>query len=294
MATTAVQTAGTVGALSHLLTQYKEQIRLALPKHMTPERMIRVALSAVSGNKQLMECDALSIAACVVQSSIMGLEPNALLGESYLVPFKNKKLNNGRGGYQAQLIVGYKGLLKLVRNTGQLSMVDAQLVYENDVFEYEKGLSPWLKHKRAMTDRGEVIGAWAGYVLKDGAKNFEFMTKAEIIDHRDRYSKGAYDSDGNLTGAWQATPEWMYKKTVLRQLAKLMPMSVEAQTAVALDEAAEAGLPQRFSVEVPLELTPAQPDDAPEKLEAPQPRRKSEAQQPKLDDWGDPVKEPQA
>lgn len=271
----AVTTTGTLGALQGLLEKHKGQIAMALPRHMTPERMIRIALSAVSGNYLLAKCEPVSIAACIVQASILGLEPHSALGEAYLVPFWNKKLKP-QPGYQSQLIVGYQGLVKLARNSGQLSMIDAQPVHANDHFEFQKGSDTFWVHKwDRVKERGPIQGYWAGYVLKDGARNFEYMTVAEIEAHRAKYSKGAYDKDGNLQGPWRDSPDWMFRKTPLRQVIKLMPKSVEVQTALTLDERADIGLPQTF-VDVPAELLPPtgeEEDDAP-KME--QPRRKSE------------------
>lgn len=258
MTTVALQTqSGQTQALtnlSELLTRYKEQIAMALPRHLTPERMIRVALTAVGRNPTLQKCSPATIAGCVVQASILGLEPDGVLGEAYLVPFWNKKANNNRGGYECQLIPGYQGLLKLVRNTGELQMVDVQAVHENDEFEFEKGMEPFLRHKPALGDRGEIQSYWAGAVLINGGKQFEVMTVEEIERHRDQYSQSA-DKDYS---PWKTSPEWMYKKTVLRKLTKLLPKSAQAQLAMTLDERSEVGIPQRFSVDVPIELHPAE------------------------------------
>jgi recombination protein RecT len=256
--TSEVQTLNTV---SELLTRYKEQIAMALPRHLTPERMIRVALTAVSRSDKLQQCSPATIAGCVVQASILGLEPDGVLGEAYLVPFWNKNAPNGRGGkgaYECQLIPGYQGLLKLVRNTGELQMVDVQPVHENDDFDYEKGMEPYLRHKPAHGERGEIKAYWAGAVLINGGKQFEVMTVEEIEQHRDRYSK-AKDF-----GPWKDSPEWMFKKTVLRKLVKLLPKSAQAQIAVAMDERAEVGVPQKFSVDVPIELHPIEVDETEE------------------------------
>lgn len=251
MSTTSLQQASSPTALttlSGLLNRYKEQIAMALPKHLTAERMIRVALTAVGRNQKLQECNPATIAGCVVQASILGLEPDGILGEAYLVPFYNKKANNNRGGMECQLIVGYQGLLKLVRNTGDLKMIDVQEVCLNDEFDYEKGMEPYLRHKPAMGERGPIQMYWAGAVMINGGTQFEVMTVSDIERHRDRYSKS------KDFGPWKDSPEWMFKKTVLRKLAKLLPKSAQAAHAVALDERAEAGLAQRFTVDVPIEL----------------------------------------
>jgi recombination protein RecT len=295
MSTVALQTQssqpGTLKTVSDLLGKYKEQIAMALPKHLTPERMIRVALTAVSRSHMLQKCSPATIAGCVVQASILGLEPDGVLGEAYLVPYWNKKANNGRGGYECQLIPGYQGMLKLVRNSGELKMVDVQEVCENDFFDFEKGMDPYLTHKPAMAGRGEIKYYWAGAVLQNGGKQFEVMTKQAIEEHRDKYSKGAYvtergqfvlDKEGNkiLQGPWKDSPDWMFKKTPLRKLIKLLPKSAQAQVAVALDEARDAGIPQRFTVDVPIELQQSDNGGEPEQVEGEQikaPQRLSEA-----------------
>lgn len=252
-------------ALGSLLERFKAQIAVALPKHMTPERMIRVGLSAVSGNKLLMQCDQLSVAACIVQASILGLEPNAALGEAYLIPFWNKKADKpggGKGAYQCQLMIGYKGLVKLARNSGQLSTVDAQPVYGNDTFEFQKGSDTWWRHTWNLTgERGPILGYWAGFKLKDGSSNFEYWTVQQIEEHRDKYSTGAYNQDNKLQGPWKDSPDWMFRKTPLRQVLKLAPQSVELQTALSLDERHEIGKTQAFSIDVPLELQPPPTDE---------------------------------
>jgi len=288
MSTTAIAPNNTLGALQNLLEKHKAQIEVALPRHMKPERMIRVVLTAVSQTPALAKCTPVSIAAAVVQASILGLEPASVLGEAYLVPFYNGKTKQ----HECQLIPGYQGLIKLTRNSGAVSMFDSQIVYSNDEFDFHKGSDVWWKHKWARSgDRGEPEGVWAGYVLKDGSKNFEYWTLDQIERHRDRYSKGAYkteygkfvlDNEGNkiLVGAWADSSEWMWKKTVIRQIVKLMPKSVELSTALSLDELNEVGQPQTFDV---LPVLPAGEGEQPlieDETEPPAPtegpKRKSE------------------
>jgi recombination protein RecT len=159
--------------------------------------------------------------------------------------------------------------VKLARNSGQLAMIDAQPVYSNDEFSFSKGSETYWHHSWARTgDRGEIEGYWAGYVLKDGSKNFEYMTVDQIERHRDKFSKGAYDKDGHLQGPWRLAPDWMYRKTVLRQLIKLMPKSVELASALALDERQDVGVAQAF-IDVPLDLQP--PAEEQDLIEAPKP-----------------------
>jgi recombination protein RecT len=260
MATSAVTQNARNMTLPQLLESYKGQIAMALPKHMTPERMIRVAITAVNTTPGLQKCTPLSVAGCIVQASILGLEPSSVLGEAYLVPYGN----------QCQLIPGYQGLLKLVRNSGELIMVNAQVVRANDKFDFEDGLDPYLIHKRAAGDRGEVTDYWAGAVLKGGGKQFVVMTKSEAQEHGKKYSKTFNN------GPWKTEFDQMSLKTCLRKLCKLMPKSIEAQIAVALDERHEAGLHQQFTVDVPIELHPPADDAQQIEGQIETPQRKSE------------------
>jgi phage RecT family recombinase len=152
-------TATTLGGLHQLLEKYKDQIAHALPKHLTPERMIRVALTAVSQNRKLLECNALTICGSIVQASILGLEPSSVLGECFLVSFWNKKANRGKGARECQLIVGYHGKIKLVSNTGELLGLNAKPVHVHDEFEFDDGLEPFVRHKyHHLEERGPVYG----------------------------------------------------------------------------------------------------------------------------------------
>lgn len=280
--------------LQTLLETHKDQIAMALPRHMTPERMIRVAMTAYSTTPALHECSATSIAACIVQSSILGLEPNSVLGESYLIPFNRNTAKKGqpaRWVKECQLMVGYQGLLKLVRQSGELQTVQAQSVRLNDDFDYEFGLNPFLRHKPGQgtpEERGPITHYWACANLKGGGSQFVVMTQAEIIHHRNKYSKGFEQQGQNST--WGKEEEAMALKTVLRKLCKLLPKSIEkdnVSVALGLEDHAERGRTQRFSVDVPLALhAPIDEDEADNTTEAgnvEMPKRASEkapAEQP--------------
>lgn len=253
-----------LGSLQSLLTKYKSQIEMAIPEHLTSDRLIRVALTAVSQSPKLQECSAMSICGAVMQAGILGLEPTSVLGECFLVPFFNKKANNGRGQMEAQLVVGYHGKIKLVSNTGELLGVKAAPVRKNDEFQFDDGLEPFVSHKyHHVADRGPVIGYWAGAQLKSGFKSIVFMTVRDCEEHRDKFAMTKM-KDGKIFGVWVENFEAMSLKTCIHKALKYLPKSVRATTAWNLDERAEAGIPQKFSVEVPLELQPVGADDYPD------------------------------
>lgn len=207
---------------SELGRQFKAMQSL-VPKHVTPERMARIGLQAISRNPKLMECSPESVVGAIMNCATLGLEPN-LIGHAYLVPFYNGKT----GKMEAQFQIGYKGLLDLVRRTGEVSQVYAYEVRENDEFDYELGVHANLKHKPATSERGEVTGYYSVYHLKDGGYGFFYLSKAEAMEHAQRFSKS--QKGGKLFGPWADHFDEMAKKTAMKAMTKYMPISVESQS----------------------------------------------------------------
>lgn len=274
-----------INDLRKLLEKFRDQIAMALPRHVTPERMIRVALTAFGRTPRLAECSAISICGALVQASILGLEPDGMSGEAFLIPYWNGKIR----GYDCQMQPGYKGIVKLARNSGEYSLIDAQPVHESDTFEFQKGSETFWVHKwDPRKPRGPIYGYWAGYRLKDGGANFEFMSVAEIEAHRDQYSQGAYqkergelvlDAEGKriLTGPWRDSPDWMYRKTPLLQALKLGPKSYQLRQAMTYSETADAGTAQSF-IDIPKELAaPLEEDTEQQGDDIPQAKAKEDA-----------------
>ena len=168
MGTAITPTQQKVSTLRNLLERSKAQLEMALPKHLTPERLIRITLTAVQRSPKLLECDPLSVVGSVMEAAQLGLEPDDVLGHAYLVPFKNSKTNR----LEAKLMIGYRGFVALGRNSGDLEDIGAQVVYSNDKFDYEYGLDCYLKHKPASEDRGEMVAVYAYARLKGGGKQF--------------------------------------------------------------------------------------------------------------------------
>lgn len=191
-------------------------ITAVLPKHVTADRMSRIALNVIRSNPKLLECDINSLMGGVMEASKLGLEPG-LMGQCYLIPFRNNKT----GKNEAQFIIGYKGLIDLVRRSGQISTIEARTVYENDEFEYEYGLNDKLIHKPAMDEKGAPIAYYAIAKMKDGGYSFLVMSHKEAEKYRDKYAKA------KNFGPWKDEFDAMARKSVLRQLIKYLPISVE-------------------------------------------------------------------
>ncbi len=208
----------------------KAEIMKALPRHMTADKLIRVAMTSIQRSPKLLDCSQQSLLACIMTCAALGLEPDQFLGQAYLVPFWNEK----KKCMEAQLIPGYRGYIALARRTGEVQSVSAQVVYYNDHFDLQYGLNEKLDHSPAEGDRGDVKGAYVIFRYKDGSYSFDYMPKADIDAIRKR-SKSA-DS-----GPWVTDYGEMAKKTVIKRHAKLAPLSVEFQQAVALEDRANLG-----------------------------------------------------
>lgn len=203
-----------------------KQFATALPKHINTDRFVRIAITTIRQNPKLAQCSQESLLGALMVSAQLGLEPGTL-GQCYLIPFENKRM----GTVECQFQIGYKGLIELLRRSGQLSDIYSYTVYENDDFNIEYGLSRTLTHKPNFDERGEIKGFYAVAILKDGAKAFEYMTKDEVVKHEEKYRKGSYKND-----VWNKNFEEMAQKTVVKKMLKWLPVSVEFLDMINKDE----------------------------------------------------------
>lgn len=237
--------------IAHLLKVKHSEIAKMLPKHLNAERLLKVAQIAATTTPALAKCDVASLVGAIGQCAQMGLEPNTVLGHAYLVPFNTKRKDvdgNERWVNSVQVIIGYKGLIDLARRSGQIVSIAAHEVCANDEFELVYGLDEKLNHTPAMEERGPIIGFYAVAKLKDGGHAFEFMSRMQVEAIRDA-SQGwqqAIKFKKTDIHPWKKDFPEMGRKTVIRRLAKYLPLSVEFQTAAALDGMAEGGKDQNL------------------------------------------------
>lgn len=207
-------------------------IQKALPSVITPERFTRMVLSALSATPKLAECSPQSFLAAMMTAAQLGVEPNTALGQAYLLPYRN------HGQMECQFQLGYKGLIDLAYRSGEVSVIQAHTVYENDVFEYELGMDPKLRHVPAKADRGEAVAYYAMFKTKDGGYGFEVMSVDDVQRHAQRYSK----SYGSGSSPWRSNFDEMAKKTVLKRALKYAPLKSDFVRGVAQDETIKAEL----------------------------------------------------
>lgn len=219
-------------SIAGLMKSYQSEIARALPRHMNADRMARVALTQCRTTPALMKCKPESLFGAIIQCSQLGLEPGNGLGHAYLLPY----------GQEVTLIIGYRGMIDLARRSGQIVSLEAHAVYQGDQFECTFGLDSTLKHQpdwqnpnRTNADRLQFVYAVAK--LKDGGTQFEVMSRAEVDGIRARSRAGR-------SGPWVTDYAAMALKTVIRRLFKYLPVSIELQQAVALDEKVDANLSQ--------------------------------------------------
>jgi recombination protein RecT len=238
----------------NLILGQKAQLELALPRHVTADRMLRTFFTELQKSPKLWDATPVSMLGALIQAAQLGLEFGGILGHAYLVPFNNRRRGNS---LEAQLIPGYRGLLKLARNSGEVQNVSAHVVYAGDLFEYEYGLEPFLRHKPSPSPKivhhgrdQEVLRPathyYAGARLRGGGAQFEVLTYEDMLEHRDRYAK-----DKSEAGAWATHFDAMGLKTMVRILTKLLPSSPELERALVLDGQASRTEPQDLGSLVP-------------------------------------------
>ena len=227
------------GNLVTMIRESAGELSKVLPQHMNPERMARIALTSIRLNPKLVQCTPASFMGSLFVLAQIGLEPIA--GRAYLLPFRNNRRDsqgNWRSQLEVQALIGYKGMAELFYRHESALTIDMQTVRKSDAFDYEYGTNAYLKHKPNMGDRGPVIGYYAIAKMKGGGEKFHYMSQQQCLDHGKKHSK-VYDKKANgfMKGTpWADDVDAMCMKTVLIQLAKLLPLSVEMQRAVSVDE----------------------------------------------------------
>ncbi len=213
-------------SIADLIKAMEPEIKKALPEVITPERFTRMALSALNTTPKLKECTQMSFLSALMNAAQLGLEPNTPLGQAYLIPYNNK------GKLECSFQIGYKGMLDLAYRNPQTQIIQAEEVYENDVFEYELGLNPKLIHKPALKERGELKCFYGVFRLTNGGYGFKVMSKEDIDSHAKEYSK-AFSTGYS---PWTSNYIGMAKKTVIKQLLKFAPLRTDFQKALSTDE----------------------------------------------------------
>lgn len=208
-------------SIKSLISKNIKAIASVLPKHLTPERAMRIAYTALVKNPILGRCTQESLMNSIVESSSLGLEIGGPLRQATLIPFNNKRL----GAYEATLVVEYPGLINLAMNTGNVKNVSAYAVFEKDDFDYRLGLNPDIHHIPSNeVDPGPITHAYAVINYINGGVDFEVIGERVAMDAKGRSAaKFKKDSPWNKKEDQPA----MWKKTAIRRLMNRVPKSSE-------------------------------------------------------------------
>jgi recombination protein RecT len=203
------------------LTSMEKEFAVALPPQIPVGKFVRTVVTTVQMNPQLLECDRRSLFATAMKAAQDGLLLDGR--EAAPVVFRTKN------GPMVQYMPMIGGLLKKLRNSGELLSIAAYTVHEHDSFDYELGDEERIVHKpRLDGDRGRVIAAYAVAKTKDGGIYREVMSLDEI--EKVRNVSRAKDA-----GPWASWYEEMARKTVLRRLMKRLPSSTDIDQLVEND-----------------------------------------------------------
>lgn len=215
------------------LIRLAPQIVKTLPNNMSIDRFQAVTFQAIARNPDLVDCEPASIILAVLEAASLGLEPTGSLSQAWLVPYKPAGARHPR----AQLMIGVRGLEELARRSGRVSSITSRVVYQGDEFEVWFGTDEKIVHRPSfVTDPTKITATYAIAHLTDGGQVFDVMTKDQIDAIRAR-------SKAKNSGPWSTDYPEMARKTVVRRLAKTLPLSIEARDAIERDDELEFGQP---------------------------------------------------
>ena len=236
----------------------QEQLIAALPRHYTPEQFTVIVRTQINRNPKLAECDQGSFLSAMLQAAQMGIAPDGRNG--HLIPRFNGKAQRMECTFQPD----YKGLVSLVRKNENVADIYAEVVYEADTFKITKGLHRDLIHEQDVkVERGAAIGAYAVIAYKDGTHSWEFMSRADIENVRNRSDSWKAHVAKGYDTPWKTDEGEMMKKTVLKRLIKLADISQETSDRIAADPEFTPA-PQQVQVEIKPAAIPALPQPAEE------------------------------
>ena len=242
----ATQANGGTLPMSEQIRRMESQFALAMPRGGEAAQLVRDALTALRGNPKLAECDAATVLGGLMTCAQLGLRPG-VLGHAWLIPFWNSR----KSQHEAQLVIGYQGLVDLAHRSGKIASLIARTVYENDHFDVDYGLADSLVHKPVITgDRGKPIAYYAIAKFTTGGHAFIVIGHDEMNTYKGQFAM-AKTREGRIIGPWQDHFEAMAQKTCVRQLAKWMPKSTDLATAIEVDNSVRVDLaPQADPVHV--------------------------------------------
>jgi recombination protein RecT len=221
-------------------------VQQALPETgCTIERFAKVAMTALTKNPDLKECTQASVAQCLIDLASLGIEADGR--RAHLIPFNDRR----KGVKTCTLILDYKGIVELVKRSGDVKDIQAHVVYKKDQFDVMYGTGAFIEHKPYLEgERGDAVCAYSHITMKDGSTSFEVMGIAEINKIRDD-SRGYKPKDPDVP--WNKWYGEMARKTVFKRHSKWLTLSPEVQQAISMDDSAQhLSVEERVKVAKPI------------------------------------------
>lgn len=198
-----------------------------------PKVLARLVVQASKRDSKLLQCDFNTVVGGVLEANSLGLEVNSSMGEAVLVPFKN----NTTKKIEAELLIEYRGLIKLAMNHPAVKTIFASEVYAEDAFSYEYGTNQHLTHiPSEEVERGDLRCFYAIAQLEKGCI-FVVLSIKQVEDVRDKYS-ASYKNDKS-SSVWATDFIQMGKKTAIRRLMNFLPKTRELGEALRVDESVQ-------------------------------------------------------
>lgn len=255
-------------SITSIVNEKKAEINKVIPAHLKGQGLLETAMFSIRDTPALLECTVPSLVGALHRCMQFGLSPNTALGHVYLIPFWNNK----KECKEVQVILGYRGLITLAENNSNITLWHPHEIKQNDQYEIEYGTQQRLRHTPNLTgDRGPTIAYYSVCERSNGARDFRLMTVEEV--ERVRSFSKQRDSV-----PWTQHFDAMGMKTVMRQHAKYLPLTTQAQEFISVDDAGYQGAEQRN--EDVIDITPEPsfedqdsqppPDPSPEQSDSPE------------------------
>lgn len=260
---------GVVAKRSDILTllndpKVKTGIGHVIGKLMTPERLLRIAINAVHKTPKLAECDPKTVLGAVMTTAALGLEPNTVQQQAFLIPYKRnfKDGNQWRSIMECQFQIGARGFVTLAYRSPRVLSLTAGAIHEGDEFDHCEGSGAFLRFKKSLLDRGDLIGAFSYVKLRDGAETACVLPLEEVLKIRSRSEtfrtlsqkfedaeRGGNAKDLNYARQqledtpWMMWADDMFAKSAIKKHAKQLPVAAGENLASAadIDDQANAG-----------------------------------------------------
>lgn len=221
------------------LSKYEAKIFADLMAHhqIKPAQFVQIVLTEVKKNPKMLEAyqsNPMSLFASIIHCAELGLMPSEMSGEFYFIPFRDRT-----GKLNIKPIIGYKGITALLYRNKTIKIVTCETVHEGDDFDYELGLEPKLTHKPLdkIRTNATLTHVYAVAKLDNGEKVFKVMSIDEI-----KSVLATMKEMNTMYFDEKKDPQmWMPKKTVIKQLAKLLPKDYLGNKALSVDDRLEGG-----------------------------------------------------